>query len=46
MDLGNFIAIAMVFGQFVSGKQISMEVLIAGVAIAIICYVISYVLSS
>lgn len=42
MDLGNIAGAAMVFGQFVSGKEFSMVVLIGGVVLILFSYITSY----
>ena len=46
MDLGNFIAIGMVIGQFVSGKAFSTEQFLAGIFLTILCYIIGFVISN
>ncbi|EKD94300.1 MAG: hypothetical protein ACD_26C00132G0001 [uncultured bacterium] len=42
MDLGNIVATAFVFSQFISEKQFSLQLFTLGFIIAIISYVISY----
>ena len=42
MELGNIIAAAFVFSQFISEKQFSLQLFTLGFIIAIISYVISY----
>ena len=43
MDLGNLVAIALVFGQFISDKQFSTSLLAVGIAATIIFYIASYI---
>ncbi len=45
MDLGNFVAIALVFGQLVSGMKVSIELMVFGILITAICYYVSYLIS-
>ncbi|EKE14193.1 MAG: hypothetical protein ACD_12C00635G0003 [uncultured bacterium] len=45
MDLGNIIATALIFSQFLSEKQFSIKLFTLGLIMAIISYVISYVVS-
>ena len=42
MDLGNIVATAFVFSQFISEKQFSLRLFAVGLTIAIISYVMSY----
>lgn len=42
MDLGNIVATAFVFSQFISEKQFSLQLFTLGFIITIISYVISY----
>jgi len=42
MDLGNIVATAFVFSQFISEKQFSLQLFTLGLIIAIISYIISY----
>jgi len=42
MDLGNIVATAFVFSQFISEKQFSLKLFTLGLIIAIISYIISY----
>jgi len=42
MDLGNLIIGGLVIGQFISGKEFSSDLFLAGILIAILCYIISY----
>ena len=42
MDLGNIVATAFVFSQFISEKQFSLQMFTLGLIIAIISYVVSY----
>ncbi len=46
MELGNLIAIALVIGQFVSGKEFSLALFFVGLALMVGCYIMSYVVSS
>lgn len=46
MDLGNLVAAALVVGQFVSKKEFSINQFIIGLFVMILCYVISYTISS
>jgi len=43
MDLGNLVAAALVFGQFVSGKEFSIVIFASGFILMAACYIISYV---
>ncbi|MEK7177829.1 MAG: hypothetical protein AAB705_03315 [Patescibacteria group bacterium] len=43
MDLGNIVATAFVFSQFISEKHFSLQLFTLGLIIAIISYVISYI---
>ena len=45
MDLGNIIATALIFSQFLSEKQFSIKLFTLGLIMAIISYVISYIIS-
>lgn len=45
MDLGNLIALALVFGQFISNKGFDWQVFLAGLVLVFLCYIASYVLS-
>ncbi len=42
MDLGNLVAAALVFGQFVSGKEFSPTIGIIGIIVTALCYIVSY----
>ena len=46
MDLGNFVAAALVLGQFVSGREFSMVLFAIGIILMVACYLISYIVSS
>lgn len=46
MDLGNFVAVGLVIGQFVSGKGFSTEQFLAGIFLTILCYIIGYVIGN
>lgn len=46
MELGNLVVITLAFGQFLGNKEFSAVVFFWGVILAIICYIISYVISS
>lgn len=43
MDLGNYVAIGLVFGQFVT-STFSVDVFIIGFAFTLICYIMGYIL--
>ncbi len=43
MDLGNYVAVGLVIGQFVEGK-FSVERLVAGIIGTLSCYFVSYLL--
>lgn len=45
MDLGNFVAAGLVIGQFVSGKELSMELLFAGFIGTLTCYLGAYLIN-
>jgi hypothetical protein len=45
MDLGNLIAISLIFGPLVAGKEYSAETSAAGVFLTFLCYIYSYILS-
>lgn len=45
MELGNLIAIALVFGQFISGRGFDWQVFLAGLILAFLCYIASYMIS-
>lgn len=45
-DLANIAAGALVFGQFVSGEQISATSLVMGIILALILYSASYLFSN
>lgn len=42
MDLGNLVAATLVLGQFVGGKEFSLNAMLLGVIIMAICYITSY----
>lgn len=46
MDLGNYVAVGLVIGQFVAGKQISQDMLIGGIIGTAILYLAGYIVSS
>ena len=46
MDLGNLVAATLVFGQFLSGKEFSVIIFMAGLTLMTVCYVISYVVGN
>lgn len=46
MDLGNFISVGLVIGQFAIDKKFSAEQFLAGVMLTVVCYTISYLISS
>ncbi len=45
MDLGNIIAAAFVFSQFLSNKQFSIRLFTLGLIMTIISYITSYIVS-
>ena len=46
MDLGNLVAAALVFGQFISGNEFLWITFASGMLLATLCYTISYLISS
>lgn len=44
MDLGNYAVAGLVFGQFVSGHEISPTMLITGILFMLLCYIIGMVI--
>ena len=46
MDLGNFVAVGLVIGQLVSGKEFSVEMMLIGIMGTIIFYIASFIISS
>ena len=46
MDLGNLVAAALVFGQFISGKEFSIMLFSIGIILMSACYIISYIVNS
>lgn len=44
MDLGNFVAVGLVFGQFVSNQRFSVIALILGILISLACYLLAYLM--
>ncbi len=46
MDLGNLTAGALVFGQFLSGKEFSLSLFTIGIGVMVVCYFISFIISS
>lgn len=45
MDLGNITVTALVLSQFISDKKFSLLMFVFGIILAIISYVISYLIS-
>ena len=45
IDLGNLVAAALVFGQFISGKAFSVILFISGVIGMIFLYIASYIVN-
>ncbi len=45
MDLGNLAIAALVLGQFVSGREISVQQFFVGLMIMVVCYTISLLVS-
>lgn len=45
MDLGNLTIGALVLSQFISEKKFSLLLSISGIAVALICYAVSYLVS-
>lgn len=46
MDLGNLVIAGLIIGQFVSGKEFSVSLFVIAVIVALLCYLISYIISS
>ena len=46
MDLGNLVGAVLVLGQFVSDKEFSTNLFATGIVVMVICYIISYIVSS
>lgn len=46
MELGNFSIVSLVLVQFASNGNLLLNALLAGIAFAVICYIISYIISS
>ena len=46
MDLGNLVAAALVFGQFISGKEFSIMLFSIGIILMSACYIVSYIVNS
>lgn len=44
MDLGNFVAVALVFGQFLGDRPFSLSIFIGGVVLALLFYLFSYII--
>lgn len=44
MDLGNLVVAGLVIGQFISERTFSIELFIAGIAVTVICYFLSYLI--
>ncbi len=45
MDLGNVIAAGLVIGQFISGKDFSIALMLLGFILTIGCYIVSFAIS-
>jgi len=45
MDLGNLIAVSLIFGQFVNGKEFSIRLFLFGLVLTVFCYIISFEIS-
>jgi hypothetical protein len=45
MDLGNIIATALIFSQFLSEKQFSLRLFTFGLILTTISYIVSYIVS-
>lgn len=46
MDLGNIGGSALVFGQFIGNRELSLNLLTFGLIFMIACYIISYIISN
>jgi len=44
MELGNLVAIALVFGQFLDDRPFSLQIFIGGVVIVLLFYLASYII--
>ncbi|MDP1722086.1 MAG: hypothetical protein Q8L37_02655 [Candidatus Gottesmanbacteria bacterium] len=44
MDLGNLTAGALIFGQFLSGKEFSLSLFLVGIGLMVSCYTISFLI--
>jgi hypothetical protein len=44
MDLGNLIFTGTVIGQFISGLELSLPVMLGGLLVAVICYILSFII--
>lgn len=45
MELGNFAAAGLVFGQLVNGKDLSVSMLFTGLIFTFSCYIMGYLVS-
>lgn len=45
MELGNLVAVSLVFGQLLIKEKFSMEVFLLGSFVTILCYIISYLIT-
>lgn len=47
MDLGNLVAIALVFRQFLTKeREFSPQIFTSGIIVAVICYTVSYLIDN
>lgn len=46
MDLGNYAAVGLVIGQFATGAELSVSLLLLGIGSAVILYIAGYIISS
>ncbi len=46
MDLGNLTIAGLALGQFFTSKEFSGELFFAGILLAVLCYIISFVVDS
>lgn len=45
MDLGNYTAVGLVLGQFATGTEFSVSLLLLGISSAIILFIAGYIIS-
>lgn len=44
MELGNLVAVALVFGQFITDRPFSLPVFAIGIALTLLIYTFSYII--